>query len=594
MNRDEIAAKDKWVLEDLVADEKAWKEYHIQVKENFGKITACAGTLTQNAAALLSYLDVSMETEQILERMVVYSNERMHEDTRIAKNQALADFASKLCVEYGQVSAFAIPEILTLTDKQLQQFYQKEPGLLLYKRYLSEQFRMKEHTLSDEMELLLAGAGEVAQASSDIFSMFNNADISFGEIENDKGEKIPLTHGNYISCQKSQDRAFRERSFKQYYSSYIDMKNTLGSMFAANMKQDNFFAKARNYTSALAMHLDRNNIPEAVFTNLIDTVHKHLPAMHRYMEIRKEKLGLDTLHMYDIAVPIVEYEQRKITYEEAKETVAKALAPMGEEYVSILKEGFLGGWIDVYENTGKKSGAYSWSAYGTHPYVLLNHQDTIDGMFTLAHEMGHAIHSYYSMREQPYVNSEYCIFVAEVASTCNEVLLTEYLMEHSKNETEKAYVLGQQLEAFRTTLYRQTMFAEFEWMMHQRAEKGEAVTAQSLCDVYYELNRKYYGEAVVSDEEIAMEWARIPHFYTPYYVYQYATGYAAAVAFADKILTQKETAVQPYIDYFLKGGRSKDPIDLLREAGVDMAGTDAIERALAKFEEGVERFSGAV
>ena len=592
MTRDQIADKDKWVLEDLVKDEAQWKELTDRVRGNMNKLETYAGRLAESAEMLYEFLQLEMETEEILDRLTVYSNERLHEDTRVAESQARAEEPAKLFIRFGEAVSFADPEILTLEESRLEEFYRKKPELQLYKRYLSEIFRQKEHTLSDEKELLLAGAHEVAQASDDIFSMFNNADITFGTVKDEKGEEIPLTHGNYISLLKSRDREFRERVFKQYYQSYIKMKNTLGAMFAANMKQDNYFAKVRKYSSALEMHLDKNNIPETVFTNLIEAVHRHLPAMYRYMKLRKEKLGLKGLHMYDIAVPIVAEESREISFAEAKETVKKALAPMGEEYLSILQEGFDGGWIDVYENEGKRSGAYSWAAYGTHPYVLLNHQDTIDGMFTLAHEMGHAIHSYYSMEEQPFVYSNYCIFVAEVASTCNEALLTEYLLEHSKDEQEKLYILNQQLEAFRTTVYRQTMFAEFEWIIHKRAQEGEAVTAEELSRIYHELNRLYYGEDVVSDEEIAMEWARIPHFYTPYYVYQYATGYSAAVAFSQKILKEGEKAVEPYIRHFLKGGCSKDPIDLLALAGVDMRSPAAVEQALEKFEKQLEIMEG--
>lgn len=590
MTREQIADKDKWVLEDLVADEAQWESLVKEVRGKTQKIQEYSGKLTESADTLYDYLNLMSDTEQILDRLTVYANERMHEDTRVAKNQALADLASRLCVEYSQASAFSVPEILTLSPDSLGTFYRDNAGLQMYERYLSELFRRKEHTLSDGMETLLAGAGEVAMASSDIFSMFHDADITFGRVLDEKGEEKVLSHGNYISFLKSRDRAFRERVFRQYYKSYSSMKNTLGAMFAANMKQDNFFAKARNYDSALAMHLDRNNIPETVFTNLIDAVHRHLPLMYRYMKMRKKYLGVDKLHMYDIAVPIIQEQSRRISYEDARAAVAEALAPMGEEYISILKEGFEGGWIDVYENEGKRSGAYSWSAYGTHPYVLLNHQDTIDGMFTLAHEMGHAIHSYYSMKEQPFVYSNYCIFVAEVASTCNEALLTEYLLAHSKDTKEKLYIINQQLEAFRTTVYRQTMFAEFEWIIHKKAQAGEAVTAEVLSEVYFDLNKLYYGEDVVSDEEIAMEWARIPHFYTPYYVYQYATGYAAAVAFSQKILKEGEGAVAAYVNHFLKGGNKKDPIDLLADAGVDMKKPEAVEQALEKFEEQLALF----
>lgn len=594
MTREEIADKDKWVLEDLVPDQASWERYVEEVKEKIKNIPSYAGKLTSSGKKLYEYLSLTKEVEQVIDRLIVYSGERLHEDTRISANQAKYDLACNLIISYGEASAFDVPEILTLTGEKLEEFYDECEELKLYQRYLSEIFRQKQHTLSQEMEKLLAGAGEVASASSDIFSMFNNADITFGAVDTPSGDKMQLTHGTYIACLENKDRNFREKVFKQYYNSYISMKNTLAAMFSANIKQDNFFAKARKYAHeqdyALAMHLDKNNIPVSVYYSLIEAVHRHLPAMHRYMELRSKLLGLDKLHMYDLFVPVVEREDKEITFEQAKETVKKALAPMGDEYLSILQKGFDGGWIDVYENEGKRSGAYSWSAYGTHPYVLLNHQNNLDGMFTLAHEMGHAIHSYYSMGNQPYVYSEYCIFVAEVASTCNEALLTDYLLGHSIDEKEKMYVLTKQLDAFRTTVYRQTMFAEFELLAHRKVQEGEALTAESLSELYYELNKLYYGDAVVSDEEIAMEWARIPHFYTPFYVYQYATGYSAAVAFSEKIQTEGKKAVDAYVDNFLKGGNRRDPIDLLAAAGVDMSSTAPVEQALMKFEQQLKVF----
>lgn len=434
-----------------------------------------------------------------------------------------------------------------------------------------------------EMEELLASGREVLEGAGNIFSMFNNADVKFPAIKGENGENIEITHGRFIQLLQQKNRRIRKDAFQSLYSVYESYRNTLAATFSTNVKQDIFYARARKYPSSLAMKLDQSDIPEAVYYNLISVVHENLPLLHHYMDMRKRALGVEELHMYDLYVPIVEDDMGRIDYETAKEMVLEGLKPLGEEYQSILKEGFENRWIDVYENIGKRSGAYSWGAYGTHPYVLLNHQDNLNSVFTLAHEMGHAIHSYYSDKNQPIICAGYQIFVAEVASTCNEALLIHDLLEKTKDKGRKAFLLNYYLEQFRTTLFRQTMFAEFEMITHQLAENKEPLSAEKLCEIYHDLNVKYFGEQVVVDKEIDMEWARIPHFYTSFYVYQYATGYSAAIALSARILKEGETAVRDYVEKFLSGGGSKDPISLLKGAGVDMSKKEPIQEALHVF-----------
>ena len=440
------------------------------------------------------------------------------------------------------------------------------------------------------MEELLAGAREVGEGPSDIFMMFNNADIKFPVITGEDGEPVEITHGRYGRLIECQDRKVREAAFKGLYDSYGKFINTIAATYRANVKQECFFAKARKYPSSLAAALDQSAIPVSVYHNLIETVHKFLPALHKYVSVRKQKLGVDELHMYDLYVPMIGDVDKKIPYEEAKKMVLEGLKPLGEDYQALLKEGFDNGWIDVYENEGKRSGAYSWGAYGTHPYVLLNYQDSLNNTFTLAHEMGHALHSYHSDAAQEFIYAGYKIFVAEVASTCNEALLIHHLLENSKDDAEKAYLLNYFLEQFRTTLFRQTMFAEFEKIAHAKAEAGETLTAEKLCDIYYDLNKQYFGDDIVVDKEIALEWARIPHFYTPFYVYQYATGFSAAIAISSKILAGEPGIVEKY-KKFLSGGSSLDCIDLLKLCDVDMTEKKPVEDALKVFEANLEEFA---
>lgn len=591
LKRDEISDEYKWNLEDMFASDELWEEEYEQTKELCNKIASYQGKLTESAATLLDYFQDTDEANYHLERIYVYANERYHQDTAVSQYQGYASRADSLMVMAESSSAFAEPEILEVSEETIDAFYKEQPELLKYQRAIDEILRKKAHTLSKEEEKILADAGEIAVGPENIFSMFNNADIRFPAIKDTEGNELPVSHGTFIQLMENKDRNIRKQAFESMYHTYQQFGNTVASIFTSHLKQEHFFAKTKKYDSVRAMHLDQGNIPEGVYDNLIETVHKHLPAMHRYMAERKKLLGVEELHMYDLYTPLIDDYDKKYTYEEAKETVLKGLAPMGEEYLSILKEGLSGGWIDVYENENKRSGAYSWGAYGTHPYVLLNHKDNLNSVFTLAHEMGHAIHTYYSNKTQPITYSGYLIFVAEVASTCNEALLMQYLMKNAADEKERRYLINHQLEEFRTTLFRQTMFAEFEQIVHKKTADGEALTQEALNKIYHDLNVLYYGPDVVVDEEIDYEWMRIPHFYTSFYVYQYATGYSAATAFSKLILEGGQPAVDRYVTNFLCGGCSKDPIELLKNAGVDMSTPEPVDAALQVFEEYLAMFT---
>ena len=589
MKRNEIPEQYKWKIEDLYADNDAWEADFTKLQQGMEDIKKYEGTLAKSAENLLSLMKKSDELNQLAENVYVYANQRLHEDTSNAYYQGLSGRAQMLLVQMSECSSFVEPEILSIPENVLEEML-KEEGLQVYKTYFGRLLRKKEHILSKEMEELLAGVDEVAEGAKDTFMMFNNADIKFPTITGEDGEPVEITHGKYIKLLESQNREVRKAAFEGLYESYGKFKNTLAAVYRSNVKQAGFFAKARKYKSSLEASLSGSAIPVEVYDSLIESVHAHLPALHEYVRVRKEKLGVDELHMYDLYVPMVGEADKKIPYEEAKEIVLNGLAPLGEDYVALLKKGFSEGWIDVYENEGKRSGAYSWGAYGTHPYVLLNYQDTLNNVFTLAHEMGHALHSYHSDETQEYIYAGYKIFVAEVASTCNEALLIRYLLDHSKDDKEKAYLLNYFLEQFRGTLFRQTMFAEFEKIAHGKSEAGEPLTAEVLCDIYYELNKKYFGEGVVVDEAIALEWSRIPHFYTPFYVYQYSTGFSAAIAISSKILKGEPGIVEKY-KKFLSGGSSLDCIDLLKICDVDMTTKEPVEEALKVFENTLKEFS---
>lgn len=582
--RSEIAEADKWALEDLFLTDADWEAAVKQLEEQLAQLKGYAGKVSASADALYAYLTLADETENLFEKVLVYSNEKMHEDMGNSTYQGYAAQAQAAATRLSAAEAFFEPELLAMEESRLQGFFKEDPKLEKYRLLIDRIWRRKEHTLSAAEEEILAKTYEMATAPDDIFSMFNDADAKFGTIRDENGKEVELTHGRFGGFMESSDRRVRKEAFEALYQTYDQFRNTLAATYSANVKKAKFYADVRKYPSALAAALVPGNIPTEVYDNLIETVHRFLPAMYRYVALRKRALGVEELHMYDVYVPLVADQTKKIPFAEAKEIVKRGLAPMGEEYVSHLEEGFDHRWIDVYENRGKRSGAYSWGAYGTHPYVLLNYQGKLDDVFTLAHEMGHALHSWYSNANQPYVYSGYLIFVAEVASTCNESLLMQYLLKESKDKKEKAYLLNHFIDQFKGTLFRQTMFAEFEKITHEMYAKGESLTAERLCAVYMDLNRKYFGEEMVSDPQIALEWARIPHFYTEFYVYQYATGFSCAIALSKRILEMGEAGVADYMK-FLKGGCSKDPIELLKMAGVDISTPKPVEDALQLFEE---------
>ena len=582
--RSELEKKFTWAIEDLYPSDDLWQEEYTKIKEMLPKATEYQGNISQSSGNLLGFLQLSDEINKLLERVYVYANQKYHEDTANATYQDLSNKANALMVQANSAVAFATPEILTIPEELIRQYMNECDELKLYEFYLQDILRLKPHVLSAEMEGLLASAGDATDAADQIYSMFNNADIKFPEITDENGESVRITHGRFIKLMESSDRRVREEAFKNLYSTYNSFRNTLAATFSSNVKQELFYTKARKYNSNLDRALDANNIPVEVYTNLIAAVHDNMDLMHRYVRLRKKLLGLDEIHMYDLYAPLVADVKMEIPFEEAKEIVTKGLEPLGQSYLDILKEGFDNRWIDIYENENKRSGAYSWGAYGTHPYVLLNYNDTLDNVFTLAHEMGHALHSYHSDREQPYIYAGYKIFVAEVASTCNESLLIDYMIKNTTDNKQKAYLINHFLEKFKGTLYRQTMFAEFEMLTHRMVENGDSLTAETLCKLYHDLNVAYFGDDIVIDPEIDMEWARIPHFYRNFYVYQYATGYSAAIALSRRILNEGAPAVEDYIR-FLSSGSSNYPIELLKLAGVDMSTTEPVNQALQLFSE---------
>lgn len=582
MTREEAETKDTWAMEDLYRDDREWEEEYRKLEQDIPKLSEYRGHLGESAEVLLEAQRTCDGLNMQAEKIYVYANQKLHEDTGNDIYQNLSNRAQGLLVKLSEAQAYMEPEILGLPDGTVEKFLEENEALLVYRQYFENMIRQKEHVLDREREELLAAVGELAESPKDIFSMFNNADLRFPEIEGEDGEQMEVTHGRYLTFQQSRDRRVRHDAFHALYGMYETYRNTLAAVYRASVKQAVFQAKVRRYSSALEAALDQSHIPVSVYDNLIASVHEFLPEMHRYVELRKKLLGVDELHMYDLYVPMVEYDGQSISFERAKEMVLEGLQPMGAEYLGLLKEGFVSRWIDVYENQGKRSGAYSWGAYGTHPYVLLNYQENLNNVFTLAHEMGHALHSWYSDANQPYIYAGYRIFVAEVASTCNEALLIHHLIETTEDSGQKAYLINYFLEQFRTTLFRQTMFAEFEKITHGLQEQGETLTADRLCEIYYGLNREYFGKNICVDREIELEWARIPHFYTPFYVYQYATGFSAAIALSKKILEEGEPAVEEYRS-FLKGGSSRYPLDLLRMAGVDMEQKKPVEEALRVF-----------
>jgi len=577
--RSEVKVEDTWKIEDMYADTAAWEKDLAAVMELSDRICGFEGKIGESSSNLLEVLKCNAKMGEKITLAFNYAERLSDQDTADTEHQAMS---AKVMSVYAQMAAkvsFVEPEILAIDEAKLDEFYKENEGLEFYRKQIEETQRLKPHTLSAEMEKLMALTTEMSQTASETFGILDNANMVFPEVMDEEGEKVRLSHGRYIPILQSSNREARKDAFEKYYQTYKQFLNTYASLYNGQVKQLIFHATARKYENTLEAAVTPNNVPPVVYHNLVDTVNKNLDKLHRYVSIRKKLLGYDELHMYDIYTPMIGGVAKKYTFDEAKELCLNALEPLGEDYVSVVKEGFENRWIDVYENQGKRSGAYSAGAYGTHPYVLMNFNGSLDDVFTLIHEMGHAMHSYLSNANQPYIYSEYTIFVAEVASTCNEVLLLEYLLSHTDDEKERAYLLNHYLDMFKGTLFRQTQFAEFEMETNKIAETGEGLNADNLSELYLEINKKYYGDDMISDELIAYEWARIPHFYYNFYVYQYATSFSAAVAIAHEILKDNENVVPKYKE-FLSGGCSKSPLDLLRGVGVDLETCAPIQEAL--------------
>lgn len=581
--RDDIDEKYKWNLSDMYSTIDTWENDVNTVKTFMQEIIKYKGTLCKSPENLLQCLKISNEMMALNDMIYVYARMKRDEDNGNSIYQALADRASTLSTEVYAAISFIVPEITSIPESKLESFIDSHEELKVYRQFFNEIIRQKEHILSEKEEELLALSSDMAGTARDIFTMFNNADLKFPFIKDENGEDIELTKGRYTKFLENSDRRVRKDAFTVLYDTYGKYKNTLASSLTGNMKANKFYSTAQKYNSSLEASLDGDNISPDVYNNLIETINKNLPLLHRYLKLRKRALKLEELHMYDLYVPIVEETKKNIPYEEALKLVEQGLVPLGEDYIGHLKEAFNSGWVDVFENQGKTSGAYSWGAYKSHPYVLLNYQGTINDVFTIAHEMGHALHTYYTNTTQPYIYSEYKIFVAEVASTVNECLLMEHLLKNTNNKAEKAYLLNHYLEQFRGTIFRQVMFAEFEKQTHKMLSEGKALTSDILCDVYLKLNQKYFAAEVNVDDAIKMEWARIPHFYTSFYVYKYATGFSSAVAISNMILNEGQPTIDRYKE-FLKGGCSEYPLDLLKKAGVDLYTPKPVQDALNVFE----------
>ena len=580
-SREEIPLKDRWATEDMYPSDEAWEQELATLQEDQKTLGAFAGTLGEGGEKLFAYLSNMERVNSKLRLLANYCMRKADEDTRNPVYQAMRGKFMAASVALQTANSFMTPEVMDIPEQTLNRFFDECPELERYRRFLNNLRRRKAHTLSAAEEKLLASAEEMADAPNTVYGAFADADITFPDAVDAEGERHPLSQGTFVSLEESPDRELRKSAYENLYHTLDGFRNTAAAILNAQNKQLKFFAEARKYDSAFEASLDASQVPTSVYLNLIEAVHRNLDKMHRYIRLRKKLLGVEELHFYDIYTPLLSDVDKHIPFEEAKQTVYDGLAPLGEDYRKILKEGFDSRWIDVYQNVGKRSGAYSAGA-SVHPYVLLNYTGTLDSQFTLAHEMGHALHSYLSNKHQNPVDAGYVIFVAEVASTCNEALLMEYLLGKTTDKKERAYLINHFLDQFRGTLYRQTLFAEFELNIGRMAAQGKTLTAEVLCKEYRRLNEMYYGPDIVVDDEIAMEWARIPHFYLDYYVFQYATGYSAAIALSRRILAEGESAVKDYLG-FLSGGCSRTPIELLKGAGVDMTGPEPVEKALELF-----------
>lgn len=584
ITRQEVPLEKTWRLEDIFATDEAWDAEFIAVSDLVKDVDKFSGRLHESAENVLQALQARDEVYERAMKLYTYAHMRYDQDTTNSFYQGMNGRIQSLAATLSAKLAYLTPELLALDEATLQDFLQQNDKLALYRQHLAEIAQERKHTLPKEQEEILAQLAEVTSASSQTFGMLNNADLTFPLVTDPDGNEVRLTHGNYIKMLESSNRTVREQAFKAMYETYGNFKNTFASTLIGQVKRDNVNARIRNYDSARHAAMAANFIPENVYDQLIATINKNLPLLHRYVALRKKVLGVDELHMYDLFTPLVPEVEMPMPYEKAEEILVDSLAPLGEEYQAIVKEGLANRWVDVMENKGKRSGAYSSGAYGTNPYILMNWQDNVNNLFTLTHEFGHSVHSYYTRKTQPYIYGDYSIFVAEVASTCNEELLNDYLLKTVTDDQQRIYLLNLWLDGFRSTVFRQTMFAEFELMIHKADQQGEALTADSLTEMYYDLNKKYFGDAVVVDQEIGLEWSRIPHFYYNYYVYQYATGQSAAVSLSKQILEEGEPAVKRYIENFLQAGCSDYPINVLQAAGVDMSTAKPIEDACAVFE----------
>ncbi|MCR1953882.1 oligoendopeptidase F [Clostridioides mangenotii] len=585
-DRSKIDDKFKWQLDKMYSSKENIEKDIKIVKEYINEVKKYKGKLSDNRESFLNALSVYENANRLVQNLYVYTHMKQHEDTRINSYQGDASRTEMLSSELSMATSYIVPEIIAMDEKVLNGFLEDEKASF-YKKFIDEILRDKPHTLSEREEELLAATSELTSVPENVYDMLAYADMEFPEIEDENGEKVRISHSNYSLYIKSKDKRVRKDAFEAEFNTYGTYKNTFASTLYGAIKSEIFYAKVRNHNSAIEASLFEDDINVEVYENLIASMDESLPVLNKYIELKKKFLELDEIHMYDLYVPLTDKYDIKIPYEEAQDIILKALAPLGEDYLNVIKKAFSEGWIDVYENEGKKGGAYSWGSYDSHPYILMSYKDDLNSLFTLIHELGHSVHSYYSKSTQPYIYSSYRIFVAEVASTLNELLLINYLLEKSDSKEEKIYLLNYYLEQFRTTVYRQTMFAEFEKETHAKIEAEEPLTAEEFTNIYFELNEKYYGKSAVVDELIGLEWARIPHFYSNFYVYKYATGFSAASALSKQILTGEESAKERYLN-FLKSGGSDYPLNQLRGAGVDMEKKESIEEAINVFKKLVD------
>lgn len=586
-DRSTIEEKYKWKIDKMYSSKEEIEKDISKVKNLIQEVKEYKGKLSESKENLYKVLNISENASRIVQNLYVYTHMKQHEDTRINDNQGRATKTEMLSTDLGVATSYIVPEILAIEENKLSE-YLKDEKLSFYTKYIKDILRDKPHTLSEREEEILAATSELSTIPENVYDMLAYADMEFPEIEDEEGNKVKLSHSNYSLFIKSKNSRVRKDAFEGEFSTYEKYKNTFASTLYGGIKSEIFYAKTRKYNSAIEASLFSDDVSLDVYNNLISAIDKSIPNLNKYVELKKKFLGLNEIHMYDLYVPLTDKFDMDIPYDKAQDIILEALKPLGEEYLKVIKSAFDERWIDVYDNEGKKGGAYSWGSYDSHPYILMSYKNDLNSLFTLIHELGHSVHSHYSRTSQPFLYSDYKIFVAEVASTLNELLLINYLLENSKSKDETIYLLNYYLEQFRTTVHRQTMFAEFEKIVHQRVESGEPLTADEFTNIYYKLNEKYYGKSAIVDKQIGIEWARIPHFYSNFYVYKYATGFSAASALSQQILSEGSTAVDRYIN-FLKSGGSEYPLEQLKSAGVDMTKKESIEEALNVFAELVNK-----